>query len=251
MRIKQIIILNIILLISSCAVFHGKIQTHEPYYTPSSNKVKIINKVEEAPSIYEQSYKFKTDQNYIRSVERIYLGLRNNMQETLGKYNIRKSFNVEQYNKFSKVYFFPSNEYLIPNDIKNKAIALYKPLIDSIFDISNKNKKSHIEMLILGYTDEERIPYSTPIYNELLSKNKKEEFNGLEYYNALSYERAKTISDFLVSIIKEKLQSSNTLHKISFDLIIEGRGIEYPESKRAYDLEDDKRKITKVYWKLY
>ncbi|HMN33667.1 MAG: hypothetical protein IT215_00590 [Chitinophagaceae bacterium] len=251
MRIKATVlgILGLSSLLSSCMIFHSNVQTHEPYYTPSP-KVKKVEKAIETPTIFEQNYKFKTDQNYIRSVTRIYYGQKTQMQTELGKYNIRKSFNVEQYRKFNKASFFPSNEYTIPNEIKPKAIALYKPLLDSMFAISNQTGKSHLEILVLGYTDEESIPYSNPIYNELLTKNKKESFVDLEYYNALSYERAKIVADLLSEMIKNELQKTKSPRSISFDLLIEGRGIEYPESKRIYELEDDKRKITKVYWKL-
>ena len=53
------------------------------------------------------------------------------------------------------------------------------------------------------------------------------------------------------AILNNKKDAFLEFEKASIDIIIEGRGIEYPDAKRTYELEDDKRKITKVYWKVY
>ncbi len=45
----------------------------------------------------------------------------------------------------------------------------------------------------------------------------------------------------------EKIQS---YERIMVDVIMEGRGIEYPDPTRSYELQDDKRKIVKVFWKV-
>jgi hypothetical protein len=37
---------------------------------------------------------------------------------------------------------------------------------------------------------------------------------------------------------------------VVLDIIIEGRGIEKPESDRTYSDIDDKRRIAKVYWRV-
>lgn len=37
---------------------------------------------------------------------------------------------------------------------------------------------------------------------------------------------------------------------VILDIIIEGRGIEKPESDRTYSDIDDKRRIAKVYWRV-
>ena len=56
-------------------------------------------------------------------------------------------------------------------------------------------------------------------------------------------------------IINEQLAAEfaqfNQNEKAIINVIVEGRGIEYPDPTRDYKSVDDKRKITKVYWKVY
>lgn len=215
--------------------------------------VKKMSKVpaNEVPSIFTKSYQFKTGQSYTRSVERTFFGKQIEMQSELSKYDIRKGFNIEQYNKYNKASFFQTDVYKIPDDLKVAAIDLFAPLLDTVFLSLQTKKALHAEILVLGYTDETAIPYNSPVYSELLALSKQREFINNDYYNTLSYYRALEVAQMLTSIMNSKKDSFLEFEKASIDIIVEGRGIEYPDAKRNYELEDDKRKITKVYWRIY
>lgn len=205
----------------------------------------------EVPSIFTKSYQFKTGQSYTRAVERTFYGKQVEMQPELSKYDIRKGFNIEQYNKYNKASFFQTDVYKIPDDLKVAAIDLFAPLLDTVFLSLQSKKALHAEILVLGYTDEAAIPIDAPVYNELLTFSKQREFVNNDYYNTLSFYRAVEVAQLLTSILNNKKDAFLEFEKASIDIIIEGRGIEYPDAKRTYELEDDKRKITKVYWKVY
>ena len=117
--------------------------------------------------------------------------------------------------------------------------------------LAGEKKSFHTEILVLGYTDEAAVPYNTPIYNELFAKSQNKYFNNTAYYNTLSFYRAKEVGDIISKLLEEKKSSFENFDKLSIDIYVEGRGIEYPDAKRVYDQEDDKRKITKVYWKIF
>ncbi len=237
----------IVILSSGCKVLHEK---EVPAAKPAVKKVAKPSLIE-TPTLYAKSYKFKTGQSYLRSVERSFYGKQIDMQSELSKYDIKKGFNIEQYNKYSKASFFQTDEYKIPDDFKFEAIELFAPLFDTLFQELESQNATHAEILVLGYTDETPIPYESSTYSQLLSLTKQKEFINNEYYNVLSYYRALEAGDLLFSLLSIKKESFSRFQKASIDIIIEGRGIEYPDASRSYELEDDKRKIAKVYWKIY
>lgn len=238
-------------LISSLILFSCDVLQEKTNNNPQEKrKITIIQPDAEQPQVNTRNYQFKTGQNHIRKVIRTYYGLKAEMQNLFGGYEIRKGLNIEQYQKFSKASFFASEEYKIPSEMTSKASSMYRPLVDSIFNTIQPNKKNHIEILVLGYTDEAPFSTSSPTYNSLLSLEKKANFNTNDYYYAISFYRANEVANILSPLIFSKLKETS-LRNTSFDIIIEGKGIEYPDAKRQYQLEDDKRKITKVYWRIY
>ncbi len=232
---------------SGCNVLQEKYMKKE---TPVKEPPVSVTPVEK-PAFYSKYYKFNTGQSYIRTVERNYYGMQAEMQGELNKYNIKKGLNIEEYNKYSKASFFQTDIFEIPADMKAKAVDLYKPLLDSIFMQVQNNQAFHAEILVLGYTDETPVPYDSPVYNQLLTLSRKKLFYNNDYYNVLSYYRAKEVGDIISTLLANKKNNLVQYEKASIDLIVEGKGIEYPDAKRTYQLEDDKRKITKVYWKIY
>lgn len=237
----------ILLLCNACNVLQVKQKEETDKPAPKRVSLPPANPL----ALYTKYYKFKTGQSYIRAVERSYYGKQTDMQAELTKYDIKKGFNIEQYIKYPKASFFQTDVYEIPADVKSKAIALFEPLLDTLFLSVDPKKNFHAEILVLGYTDETAVPINTPIYNQLLTMCKQNAFYNNDYYNALSYYRAKEVGDIISTLIQNKKNSFTKFDKASIDIIVEGRGIEYPDAKRTYELEDDKRKITKVYWKVY
>lgn len=233
----------------SCGILEHK--SYQPYESRNTQPTRVVAPLTEQAGLQTRYYKFETGQKYIRSVDRYYYGVQTEMQNQLGKYNVKKYINVEQYNKYAKASFFQPNVYTIPNEVKNQAIAMFKPLIDTLFELTTSNTSFHAEIFVLGYTDEDNIPVNESIYNDLLKLSKKPYFQNNDYYNVLSYYRAYNVAQLLNDLLKNKEQAFRSYTKASIDIFAEGRGIEFPDAKRNYELIDAKRRITKLYWKIY
>jgi len=181
----------------------------------------------------------------------MYYGLQEEILKEFAQFDVHKPFNREVFVKFPIASFFSPTAITIPDDKKSKAELLYKPLIDTIFSHPGKSTELHAEIIVLGFTDETDPFADSLLYNEVLSKSQKETLSKQEFYYYTSYFRAKEIGDMLSKLILERKSSYKKYDKIIIDLIQEGRGTEFPDVKRMYEAEDDKRRITKVYWKLY
>ena len=241
----------LICLCSSCDVLHeNEFRTRRANETTQRLSDNPAPSGVDEPMLYSKFYRFKTGQSYTRSVERLYFGPQSDMMPEMNKHDIRRGFNIEQYTKYSKASFFETDVFEIPAELKARASDLYKPLIDSLFTLAALHKSFHAEILVMGYTDESPIPYNSPVYERLLRLQKQQYFNYNDYYHALSFYRAKEVSDLLSQMLTAQKPLYNRFQKFTIDLITEGRGIEYPDAKRTYALQDDKRKITKVYWKV-
>ena len=263
-----------IIILQSCIV--KKLETHEPYmpsrYTKtnhinSSNIAvdtnKNISKIAIASpipqnrvsknSVYFSSsnYKLQTAQNYIRTIDRNYFGYSTNNYPEPNKNNLERYYNIENYSKYSKAIFYQADIYEIPKEVKEKAIQIFRPLIDSLYIAMQNKKNIHAEIIILGYTDESEISAESESYKNLLKLTGKTIFNKNEYYNTLSYFRAKQVRDIIQELLSNKKSEFSQATISYIDVIAEGKGIEYPDAKREYEAKGDKRKITKVYWKVY
>lgn len=202
-------------------------------------------------TFYSKYYKYVSPQGSIRYSVRMYYGLQEEILKEFAQFDVHKPFNREEFVKFPIASFFSPTAITIPDDKKSKAELLYKPLIDTIFSHPGKSTELHAEIIILGFTDETDPFADSLLYNEVLSKSQKETLSKQEFYYYTSYFRAKEIGDMLSKLILERKPSYKKYDKIIIDLIQEGRGTEFPDVKRMYEAEDDKRRITKVYWKLY
>jgi hypothetical protein len=238
---------------NSCDVLHEKemIEKRKAATLSAQNTpTKVPAMPAEKATLFTKTYQFKTGQSYIRNVESNYFGPQAALLSEMSKHNVKRGFNIEDYIKYSKASFFQTDVYEIPADMKGKATEQFRPLIDSIFLQAGNYPSFHAEILVMGYTDESPIPFNSTVYNQLLSMTKQQYFNYNDYYNALSFFRAKQVSDLISGLIADKKSGFSQFEKFTFDIITEGRGIEFPDAKRNYNLQDDKRKITKVYWKV-
>ncbi len=237
--------------VSSCDVLHeSEFRQRRASETNRDPKLEAALPAVNEPIFFSKFYRFKTGQSYTRSVERLYYGPQADMMPEMNKHDIRRGFNIEQYIKYSKASFFETDVYEIPADLKNLATDLYKPLIDSLFTLAAANERFHAEILVMGYTDESPVPYNSPVYERLLNLQKVSYFSNNDYYHALSFYRAKEVSDIVSKLLAEQKSVFKQFQHFTIDLVTEGRGIEFPDAKRNYALQDNKRKITKVYWKV-
>lgn len=225
---------------------------------PKNNKGNILPKkpsikvIEENPmTFYTKSYKTKNGQGYERTVERFYYGLRNNAADLFRINDYKKWINSTEYIKYNKASFYPDGVYTMPEDKRRIALDVFSPILDSILRENTKSKKLHAEIVVFGFTDESPVDFQSKNYLAMCTLLKKENISIEEYNNHLSYLRAKDVGDMLTTLMAVNTDRLIRYEEALVDFIVEGRGIEYPDASREYELQDDKRKIVKVYWKIF
>lgn len=218
---------------------------------PPAGKPPVMIIEENPMTYYTKSYKFKNGQGYTRSVERFYYGRRNNAADLFRINDYRKGINSTDYLKFNKASFYPDGVYTMPEEKREIAIELFRPILDSVLRENTGTKKLRAEIVVFGYTDETPIDENSPSYADICTQLNKYGISEMEYNNYLSYLRAKDVGDIITTLMTINSDKLSSYDEALLDIIFEGRGIEYPDSTREYELEDDKRKIVKVYWKIY
>jgi len=263
MRMKffyQFIILASILFFVSCLSRRTNLSTY-PNANPNpttnttldTENISSENQEEITDSVieYVKSFKIITGQNYHRSVQLYYYGLKSQLQETLVKYDPKKGVNILLYKKFPKASFYAGDTYKIPEEKREQAVSVFAPLLDSLVKKNRNGSIFRAEIVVFGYTDEETIDTNTENYQQLLLSAQQKSMTENEYINYLSYLRAMEVGDIINEQLAAEFAQFNQNAKAIINVIVEGRGIEYPDPTRDYKSVDDKRKITKVYWKVY
>lgn len=208
--------------------------------------------IEENPMTYfTKNYISQNEQGYWRKVDRYYYGHRDNTANTFKKNNYKKGINILDYNKYSTASFYPTDMYTMPEEKKEIAIELFRPIIDSILNPNNTSKVLKAEIVVFGYTDEEAVDINSVAFSNLMNKSQSGNFSEISYQNYLSYLRAEDVGDIISTLMMINSDILKNYDEVIVDIIMEGRGIEYPEYTREYELEDAKRKIAKVYWKVF
>lgn len=217
----------------------------------TQNDVIDSSKNEDFYSVIQKNYKNQNGQGYTRITERNYFGLQNEAPSTFKQFDVKKGININHYNKYSLASFFAPGIYTIPDDTKSIAYDIFAPIIDSIFQYTEKDTFLHGEIVILGYSDETPVSLSSPSYKMIAALQNKASLTEKEYKNYLSYLRAKEVYDIITKLYSDKMDKLTSFSKVLIDISAEGRGIEYPDATKNYKLVDEKRRITKVYWRVY
>ena len=218
---------------------------------PPATKPPVMIIEENPMTYYSKSFKSKNGQGFTRSVERFYYGRRNNAADLFRINDYRKGVNSTDCSKFNKASFYPDGVYTMPEEKREIAIELFRPILDSVLRENSGKKKLHAEIVVFGFTDETQVDINSQSYSDICTHLNKFGISEMEYNNYLSYLRAKDVGDIITTLMTINSDKLNSYEEALLDIIIEGRGIEYPDANREYKLEDDKRKIVKVYWKIY
>lgn len=261
MRMKffyQFIILASILFFVSCLSRRTNVSAYpnanlNTNTTPNTDNISSENQEEITDSVieYVKSFKIITGQNYHRSVQLYYYGLKSQLQETLVKYDPKKGVSILLYKKYPKASFYAGDSYKIPEEKREQAVSVFAPLLDSLVKKNRNGSIFRAEIVVFGYTDEETIATNTENYQQLLLSAQQRSMTENEYINYLSYLRAMEVGDIINEQLAAEFAQFNQNEKAIINVIVEGRGIEYPDPTRDYKSVDYKRKITKVYWKVY
>ena len=197
---------------------------------------------------YRKYSKFRNEQGYIRYVERIYHGPESDMINDMIRYGTPNTTIKDYMNKFPIAPFFGTTAVNIPDYKQEKALDVYKPLIDSIFYHRDNFLSSHVKIIIIGYTDES--PGDSVLLKELGVLSGKEVLNDEEFSAYVSYFRAREIGDIVSTLMRQYEEKLLDYPKIIVDIVCEGRSLELPENNREYEPIDKKRRITKVYYTI-
>lgn len=241
--------LFIVFLISFSITTQSSAQRKRP--NPPAAKPQVIVQEENPMTYYTKNYKYKTGQGYSRTIDRFYYGRRNNAADLFRKNDFKKGINVIDYNKYNKASFYSDGVYTMSEDKKEIAIELFRPILDSIFKQEGNATTLHAEIIVFGYTDETEVDVNSTSFIEIANKLQKPDMTVFEYNNAISFFRAKDVGDIISTLLTINSDKLNSFQEALVDVVIEGRGIEYPDYTRSYELEDDKRKIVKVYWRIF
>jgi hypothetical protein len=214
-------------------------------------KPQVIVQEDNPMTYYTKNYKYKTGQGYTRNTERYFYGRRNNAADLFRKNDYKKGINVIDYNKFNKASFYSDGVFTMSEDKKEIAIELFRPILDSIFKQEGIATTLHAEIIVFGYTDETEVDMNSTSFIEIANKLQKPDMTVFEYNNAISFLRAKDVGDIISTLLTINSDKLNSYQEALVDVVMEGRGIEYPDYTRSYELEDDKRKIVKVYWRIF
>ena len=202
-------------------------------------------------SVIQKNYKNITGQGYTRITERNYFGLQNEAPITFKQFDVKKGININDYNKYHLASFFPNDVYTIPEDRIAIATEIFEPILDSIFENKLSDEFFHAEIIILGYDDETPLNMNGDSYKNISELYKKSTLTEIEYKNYISFLRAKEVKDIISKLYANKMDNLKNYSKTLIDIIAEGRGIEYPDTSKNYKLIDDRRRIAKIYWKVY
>lgn len=247
LHILQILVIG---LISFCFGESCNLYKRPSTVSTSENNTDTI-KNDDFFNVIQKNYKFTTGQGYQRIAERNYFGQQNKAPELFKKFDIKKGINIQDYQKYPLASFFADGVFNIPEDKKLRAYEIFSPIIDSILAHASNDSFFHAEIVVLGYSDESPMNKNSDTYQFILEQKKQALISENEYYNYLSYLRAKEIYDILIMAYAEKMDKLNIYATSLVDIVAEGKGIEYPDAKKNYKLNDEKRRITKIYWRVY
>lgn len=199
-------------------------------------------------TFYHKYYKFTTNTEQIRFIERFYYGPKQDIIKDVNAIETDKELNRLDYTKYPTASFFNASSISIPEATKEQAVNAYTPLLDTI--INSATNELHAEILVLGYCDDTPLEFDTPFYEELMLRSQKEYLFPTTYRNYVSYFRAKEVANMISEIMHKRKHEFTKFNKVIIDLYVEGRALEFPEARRTYQDIDAKRRISKVYWRI-
>lgn len=213
-----------------------------------AQKAKTYTPVENPPTLITKSYKSKNGQGYNRLVERVYYGPLHDAADLFRRNDHRKGINFLDYRKYSKASFYADGVYTMPEEKKAMAMDLFRPLIDSILEAVGAQRQ--VDIVVFGYTDETPVDLNSASANDISQQLQRYDLSESDYNKYISFLRAREVGQLLSSLLMAESEKLKSFQRIMVDIIMEGRGIEYPDPTRSYELQDDKRKIVKVFWKI-
>ena len=179
-----------------------------------------------------------------------YQGLASQAGSVMRSFSMRQRRDKSQYHKFPMASFFAPWLFTLTNEKRTQALKLFAPLMDSIRQSGADSLRA--EILVIGYTDEQlftaEMLAQLPQFEGMLNDANQTQRNAQLY---LSYLRAREIGSIIEQELSAFPEMFASFSNILITLNMEGRGTEFPEENKLYKPIDEKRRIVKVYWKIY
>lgn len=151
---------------------------------------------------------------------------------------------------YKMLSFFPRSTFQIEADMLQSAKLVFKPLVDSIFLLQRRTNQNALvaKVIIAGYSDGVAIREGSAIYAQLKQIMRGLPLSSQSMNSFLSYLRALAVSDVIHALLVERTSELKSFDKVYIELLSEGRGEASPDASKKFRIEDERRRIVKLYW---
>jgi hypothetical protein len=200
---------------------------------------------------FKKIYAFVHPNYQYQKVYRNYFGIQKNMFASFTNSHHEEYPDLKKLRKFSRASFFAVDAYTMSEEKAEEAKQYFKPILDSIFLNAKNDTTLHANIVVIGYTDEEKMSKDDITLENISMKMNRPISTVNAYKNSISYLRAETIANMIEALLEKEKFEFNNYQKVLIDVIALGRGSMLPESNRSYQDIDEKRRIVKLYWQIY
>lgn len=151
---------------------------------------------------------------------------------------------------YKMLSFFPRSEFEIDKTMRMSARNVFKPMVDSLFQEQAKMPQTSFiaKIIVAGYSDAVAIKEGSPTFTILKDKMKSMNLSSHSMNSYLSFLRANAVASILKELILERATELKSYDKVYIELLMEGRGEALPDSKKKFKVDDERRRIVKLFW---
>ena len=237
----------------SCTMLNRRknYETHESRFPVAKSSIKIDSAVNK--DFKRHSIVSNIEGRHPQKIENIQFGFGSEVHADPWIQELNESrIDIRDFDSYKSISLFPKGQFHIDETIKPLAIKTFSPLVDSVIGRAKlQNYKSLIvQILIYGYTDAVPISENSIVHQTLAPYMKKIPMTSENINLHLSYLRAKEIGNIIVEIIEQRKLVFDFYDKVYIQLVQEGKGQELPDNKKKYRIDDERRRVVKIFWKI-
>ena len=239
-------------MLNACSLFkHAKnYETHEsrfPEAKPSA-PLAVINK-----TFCRNTFVKNTSLGQPKKIENIHFGFGTQIYVDSSVQMVNESsVDLRRFESYKSVSLFPKSQFAIDPNIKPLALKTFSPLLDSIVARAKKRPSPQLiaQILIYGYTDGIQTAGNSPLYKSLRPLMTKVPMTKENMNRQLSYLRATELGKIINEIIDARISLFEPYQKVFIQIVQVGKGEEMPDQKKKYKVDDERRRVVKIYWKV-
>nr|MBP6315213.1 hypothetical protein [Chitinophagaceae bacterium] len=252
-RLHAFLFLLLVITGVSCNIFHRKknYETHESRFPIAKSISK--NETTTSKDFKRHSLVSNVAGKPPQKIDNIQFGFGSEVHANPWVQDLNESrIDLRYFESYKSISLFPKGQFKIDENIKPIALKTFYPLVDSILRRAEpQNYKSLVvQILIYGYTDAVPIAENSPLRQTLAPYMKKIPMTSENINVHLSYLRAKEIGKIIDEIIEQRKPMFDPFDKVYIQIVHEGKGQELPDRKKKYRIDDERRRVVKIYWKI-